>query len=124
MSDALSNISIKNNKIYKIISDIKIKNMTKRFIDAVKKCVEDGKLSTEERELLKKVAKEEGINETDAEVYIIGELKSKVKENEKRNAPQEKSSLVKDSLEIGRFLLTIITTAGPFIKDFLDKKKK
>ena len=72
MSDALSNISIKNNKIYKIISDIKIKNMTKRFIDAVKKCVEDGKLSTEERELLKKVAKEEGINETDAEVYIIG----------------------------------------------------
>jgi uncharacterized protein YpuA (DUF1002 family) len=98
--------------------------MTKRFIDAVKKCVEDGKLSTEERELLKKVAKEEGINETDAEVYIIGELKSKVKENEKRNAPQEKSSLVKDSLEIGGFLLTIITTAGPFIKDFLDKKKK
>lgn len=96
MSDALSNISIKNNKIYKIISDIKIKNMTKRFIDAVKKCVEDGKLSTEERELLKKVAKEEGINETDAEVYIIGELKSKVKENEKRNAPQEKSSLVKN----------------------------
>lgn len=124
MSDALSNISIKNNKIYKIISDIKIKNMTKRFIDAVKKCVEDGKLSTEERELLKKVAKEEGINETDAEVYIIGELKSKVKENEKRNAPQEKSSLVKDSLEIGGFLLTIITTAEPFIKDFLDKKKK
>ena len=124
MSDALSNISINNNKIYKIISDIKIKNMTKRFIDAVKKCVEDGKLSTEERELLKKVAKEEGINETDAEVYIIGELKSKVKENEKRNAPQEKSSLVKDSLEIGGFLLTIITTAGPFIKDFLDKKKK
>ena len=99
MSDALSNISIKNNKIYKIISDIKIKNMTKRFIDAVKKCVEDGKLSTEERELLKKVAKEEGINETDAEVYIIGELKSKVKENEKRNAPQEKSSLVKDWME-------------------------
>ena len=124
MSDALSNISIKNNKIYKIISDIKIKNMTKRFIDAVKKCVEDGKLSTEERELLKKVAKEEGINETDAEVYIIGELKSKVKENEKRNAPQEKSSLVKDSLEIGSFLLSIITTAGPIIKDFLDKKKK
>ncbi len=57
------------------------------------------------RGLLKKVAKEEGINETDAEVYIIGELKSKVKENEKRNAPLEKVSLVKDSLEIGGFLL-------------------
>ena len=33
--------------------------MTQRFIDAVKKCVYDGVLTTEEKELLKKIAKEE-----------------------------------------------------------------
>ena len=48
--------------------------MTKRFIDAVKKCVEDGKLSTEERELLKKVAKEEGHGDIARMLDMIGKI--------------------------------------------------
>lgn len=49
--------------------------MTERFKQTVKDCVADAVLTDEEKELLKKIAKEEGVNETDAEIYIIKQLK-------------------------------------------------
>ncbi|MBO6200951.1 MAG: hypothetical protein J6N74_04950 [Chryseobacterium sp.] len=49
--------------------------MTERFKQAVKDCVADAVLTDAEKELLMKIAKEEGCNETDAEIYIIKELK-------------------------------------------------
>ena len=92
--------------------------MTQRFKDAVKECVADGELTNDEKELLKKVAKEEGINETDAEVYITAELKRK-----KRSTEEKKSSSDSDwgstlktvgevIVTVGGFGLTVLTAMG------------
>ena len=60
--------------------------ITKRFKKAVKECVKDGELSSEERELLKKIIKEDNISEVDAEVYITGKLKE-AKKRQKSDIP-------------------------------------
>lgn len=105
--------------------------MTQRFIDAVKKCVYDGVLTTEEKELLKKIAKEEEISETDAEIFIIAELKKKRKEQSENSTPKSKSntdwqSIIKTTGEVivavGGFTLTVLTAMGKIGQKNPDKK--
>ncbi|UOE39676.1 hypothetical protein [Chryseobacterium oryzae] len=95
--------------------------MTERFKDAVKKCVEDGILTSEEWELLRKVAKEENLNETDADVYITGELKKKKNFRDERDKKTNETkrnwgdNLVKTGeviVAVGGFVLTVLTAMG------------
>ncbi len=51
--------------------------MTRRFKRTVKSVVLDGIITKEERELLNKVAKEEGVSQTDADVYVTEKLKKR-----------------------------------------------
>ena len=100
--------------------------MTERFKQAVKDCVADAVLTDEEKELLKKIAKEEGVNETDAEIYIIKQLKiarinekyEDKKTKEKENKPKEKfdwsalKSIGEGVVAVGSFVLTVLTVTG------------
>ncbi len=96
--------------------------MTERFKQAVKDCVADAKLTDAEKELLKKIAKEEGINEIDAEVYIIAQLKI-VSMNERRtdleaNRPIKSSdgstlkTIVEGVLAVAGLVITVLTAKG------------
>lgn len=49
--------------------------MTERFKKAVSNVVRDGIVTDEEEKLILKIAKEEGICEDEAKVYLIGEKK-------------------------------------------------
>ena len=49
--------------------------MTSKFKQAVQAVVADGVVTSEEKATLKQLAKQERISETDAEIYLIGELK-------------------------------------------------
>lgn len=51
--------------------------MTRKFKRTVKSVVLDGIITKEERELLIKVAKEENVSQTDADVYITSQLKKR-----------------------------------------------
>ena len=90
--------------------------ITERFRDAVKNVVADGTLSSEERLMLENLAKEEGINDLDAQVYVTGELK-KVKK-QKDNGP-DKSIWGAIIATVG----TVIVAAAPIIIENLVKKK-
>ena len=102
--------------------------MTERFKQAVKDCVADAVLTDAEKELLKKIANEEGINETDAEVYIIKQLKiAKInekyadqKERERENKPKSTSdgSVIKHVFDgvlgVGTLVVSVLTLMGKF----------
>lgn len=51
--------------------------MTKKFREAVDGVVLNGEITSKEKALLKKVAKEEGISDTDSEVYLSKQLKKR-----------------------------------------------
>ena len=100
--------------------------MTERFKQAVKDCVADAVLTDAEKELLKKIANEEGINETDAEVYIIKQLKiAKINEKyadqkarERENKPKSTSdgSVIKHVVEgilgVGTLVVSVLSMMG------------
>ena len=99
--------------------------MTKKFKKAVKDVVADGVITPEEETLILNLAKEEGISENDAKIYLIGEIK---KIMERRNGNREtnwettKSILVdvsKGALGVIGLIGTVLTTL-----DQLDKFKK
>lgn len=60
--------------------------LTERFKKAVKEVVSDGVVTSEEEELILNLAKEEGISENDAKIYLAGEKK---KANKKPRLTQE-----------------------------------
>ena len=97
--------------------------MTERFKNAVKAFVEDGVLTSEEKNELKKIAKLDNVDDTEAEIYITQELKKK-----KRKIDKEKSGggfwntfgkIITPVITIGGFALTVLTEM-----DKLPKPKK
>ena len=87
--------------------------MTERFKKAVKSYVADGVLTSEEKEDLRKIAKEDQINSTDAEVYINAEL---TKVRSRKQTRKEVVETVKEIggvvVSVGGFVLTLLTLMG------------
>lgn len=96
--------------------------LTDRFKKAVKAYVADGVLTDEEKDILRKIAKEEDINEIDAETYFTGELKKiKVKI---QNPKPPKSPIKWDGIAaVGTALLAVGKFAYDVLKE-LDKLPK
>lgn len=92
--------------------------ITERFKNAVKNVIADGELSSEERLTLENIAKEEGINDSDAQVYIIGELK-------KAKSQQQKSTELNNSIweAIIATVGTVLVATVPVIIDKTFKKE-
>ena len=99
--------------------------ITERFKNAVIACVADGILSSEEKEMLEKLAKEENINDLDAQVYITAQLKrirneKENEENRKKRIPNPDKTNTSDIIKeiggavvaIGGFVLTVLTATG------------
>lgn len=85
--------------------------MTEKFKKAVKDVVADGIVTPEEEALILNLAKEKGISENDARIYLTGEIK-KIKE--KRNGNRKTNwETVKPILEdVGKVAGTIISIIG------------
>ena len=79
--------------------------MTERFKKAVKSYVADGVLTSEEKEDLRKIAKEEQINATDADIFINAEL-TKI-----RSRKQTRKEVVETIKEIGG----VVVSVGGFV---------
>ena len=90
--------------------------MTKRFKKTVKGVVLDGVITPEEEVLLKKVAKEENVSETDAEIYITQELKKRKVKLESGGNWFEKNT--------GPLITAIVTIGGIVLKAFIEGKNK
>ena len=87
--------------------------MTERFKKAVKNYVSDAVLSKEEKADLLKIAKEDGINESDAIIYMNSELKKVISNKQTR---KEIVETIKDVggvvVTIGGFVLTALAAFG------------
>ncbi len=87
--------------------------MTERFKKAVKKYVSDCVLTQEEKSDLLKIAKEDGIKETDAIIYMNSELKKKISSKQTR---KEVVDTIKDIggvvVSVGGFALTVLAALG------------
>lgn len=68
--------------------------MTRKFRRTVKSVVLDGVITSEEKAILKKVAKEENVSDTDAEIYITKELKKRKVKLEKGDGWWKKNGAV------------------------------
>lgn len=90
--------------------------MTKRFKETVQYAVLDGVLTLEEKTLLKTVAKEENVSDTDAEVYILKELKKR-----KVKISRGDNWIIRNS---GTILSGIISLGGIVLTSILNGKKK
>lgn len=94
--------------------------MTRKFKRTVKSVVFDGIITSEEKELLKKVASEENVSDRDAEIYITKELKKrKVKLGKGDNSIKKNSGAIVAGIITGIFSL-----AGTALNAFLKDGKK
>ena len=99
--------------------------MTYRFKKAVKAFVEDGVLTPEEKKELKKIAKEDNIDETDAEIYIVQELKRKKMEvDKKKNGIDWLSKMPQIAATIASVAGVVITVLDKMDKFNPNKGKK
>jgi len=100
--------------------------MTEKFKNAVKDIVSDGIVTPEEEILILNLAKEEGISENDAKIYLASE-KKKVKEK-KEDKSEEKTNWEKAKpvlSDIGKGVIAVagfIGTALTVFKEFNDLK--
>ncbi len=86
--------------------------MTSKFKNAVKAVVLDGIITKEEKLLLDKVAKEEKVSASDAEVYITQQLKIR---KMKLNNPKEEGWFSKNG---GTLITAVVSIAGIALKIF------
>ncbi|MBP6377879.1 MAG: hypothetical protein KA289_00725 [Kaistella sp.] len=93
--------------------------ITERFKNAVKSVVADGVVSSEERSVLLNLAKEEKINELDAQVYITGEEKKAKDQQEQKSTASNNSIWDTIIATVG----TVIVATVPIIIDKIIKKK-
>lgn len=90
--------------------------MTNRFKKSVKAIVLDGVITAEEAVLLKKVAKEENVSETESEIYITQELKKRKVKLDSGDNWFERNT--------GALITAIVTLGGIAIESFIDGKNK
>lgn len=83
--------------------------MTERFKEAVKAYVSDCVLTEQEKSELLRIAKEDGINESDAIIYMNSELKKK---KNKRKRASDVGEVLK---EVGKVTVSIIGFAGAIL---------
>ena len=82
--------------------------MTRKFKKTVRAVVLDGVITKEEKEILKKVGKEENVSDIDAEIYITQELKKrKVKMAKGDNwFVKNSAQLLTGAISLGSIVLT------------------
>lgn len=90
--------------------------MTKKFKNTVRAIVLDGVITPEERKILERVAKEENVSASDAEIYIAQELKKRIVKLKNpggnwfsRNSPA--------------LLAGVFTIGGVFVKSLMEARK-